>query len=319
MTAGLEAIASHTRASAAARLNEVAIYAAQEATDRSNGKGEPPMSTGLRDLDQRLGGGYQRGQLLVLGGRPGQGKTSFALWSAIENAKAGRHVGFFSLEMPSVELAQRALAAEARRPFKAIRAGDRETVSQLPDALRPLQGLRFDLDDTPALTLPDLTGRAWELHRAEKLDLLVVDHIGLMRPTEALRRANKVHQVEEVTNGLKALAKRLDCPILALCQLSRANEARDDKRPTMADLRDSGTIEQDADVALFVHREEYYLRRSKPARHASEERRAQWTADLMDSQNKADLIIAKNRQGEAGDSVEVFADVSQNRWGDLER
>lgn len=315
IAAALDGIAAARSASQTARLDVIAAAAAQASVDRGNGVGEPPLSSGLDDLDRLLGGGFTAGQLIVYGGRPGMGKTSSAVAIAMAVARAGKRVGFFSLEMPAEELAQRALAMVSGQPYKAIRAGDRTAVDTLGEALRPILGLRFDIDDTPALTLPELAGRAAALDRRQKLDLLVVDHIGLMRPTADMRRANKVHQVEEITNGLKALAKRLGCPVLALCQLNRSVEGRDDKRPTLADLRDSGAIEQDADVVMFVHRTEYYLNRSRPRDPTLRE---QWTAQMADVRNRADIIVAKHRQGEIG-AVEVFADVATNRWGNLER
>ena len=306
----LQMLASDGGGAKWADMPEVARAAVQAACDASNGKGVPPLSTGIGDLDSQLAGGFRPGELIVVAGRPGMGKTSFGVHLALEAASKGHLVGFYSLEMPEEQVARRALAALSRVPFQAIRRGDPAIISKLPIGIRAIENLPVLIDDTPALTLADVQARATLSRRP--FGMLVVDHIGLMRPSDALRRAGRVHQIEEITNGLKALAKRIGAPVVALCQLSRESTRRDDKRPTLADLRDSGAIEQDADTVLMLHREAYYLKLDKTMD------RTMWAARMSDAENVAEIRIAKNREGDTAD-VEVFCDIAQNRWGGLSR
>lgn len=304
----LQGLAGEGGAAKWATMADVAGGAVQAACDAANGKGQPPVATGIIDIDDRLAGGFRPGELIVIAGRPGMGKTSFGVHLAMEVAAQGHLVGFYSLEMPDTQVARRALAQAARVPFQAIRKGDPWVIDRLPDALRVVQARPILVDDTPALTIADVRARSM----LKPFGMVIVDHIGLMRPSDDLRRAGRVHQIEEITNGLKALAKSINAVVVALCQLSRESAKRDDKRPTLADLRDSGAIEQDADTVLMLHREAYYLKLDKQMD------RALWAERMADSENKAEVRIAKNREGETAD-VEVFCDIAQNRWGALAR
>jgi replicative DNA helicase len=306
--AALQGLASEGGAAKWSSMPDVAGNAVQAACDAANGKGIPAVTTGITDLDAALAGGFRAGELIVVAGRPGMGKTSFGVHLALEAAAKGHLVGFYSLEMPEEQVARRALAMTARVPFQAIRKGELWVIDKLPAGLRAVQSLPVLIDDTPALTLADIQARS----TLKPFGMLIVDHIGLMRPSADLRRAGRVHQIEEITNGLKALAKRLAAPVIALCQLSRESTKRDDKRPTLADLRDSGAIEQDADTVLMLHRDNYYLKLDKTME------RGLWAERLADSENIAEIRVAKNREGDTSD-IEVFCDIAQNRWGNLSR
>jgi len=250
------------------------------------------------------------------------GKTALATNIAFNAAKAYREgivdgspkavdgavVGFFSLEMSSEQLATRMLAEQAEVPSEKIRKGelisaDFDKVLQIS---RELEHLNFFIDDTPALSIAALRTRARRLKRTHGLGLLIVDYLQLLAPSGKSRQENRVQEVSEITRGLKTLAKELDVPVLALSQLSRAVEQREDKRPQLSDLRESGSIEQDADVVMFVYREEYYLTRSEPTRRAEEgdqrfnERHDAWKQRCEQTYGKAEVIIAKQRHGPTG-------------------
>jgi len=279
------------------------------------------VASGLFQLDQLLGG-LHRSDLIILAGRPSMGKTALATNIAFNAAKAYREdivdgspkavdgavVGFFSLEMSSEQLATRMLAEQAEVPSEKIRKGelisaDFDKVLQIS---RELEHLNFFIDDTPALSIAALRTRARRLKRTHGLGLLIVDYLQLLAPSGKSRQENRVQEVSEITRGLKTLAKELDVPVLALSQLSRAVEQREDKRPQLSDLRESGSIEQDADVVMFVYREEYYLTRSEPTRRAEEgdqrfnERHDAWKQRCEQTYGKAEVIIAKQRHGPTG-------------------
>ena len=253
------------------------------------------IATGLHDLDAKMGG-LQSSDLIILAGRPGMGKTALATNIAFNIAKAyrgetqpdgtietvnGGIVGFFSLEMSAEQLATRIIAEQSGVPSSKIRRGDITEADFDNDHATPRRdaALPFYIDETGGISIAQLAARARRLKRQKGLDLLVVDYLQLL-PGSASRRDNRVQEVTEITTGLKALAKELNVPIIALSQLSRQVENRDDKRPQLSDLRESGSIEQDADVVMFVYREEYYLEQQGAApghRRARRRGRPRWT------------------------------------------
>ncbi|HSV30312.1 MAG TPA: replicative DNA helicase, partial [Candidatus Omnitrophota bacterium] len=279
------------------------------------------ISTGLIDMDKKLGG-LHPSDLLILAGRPSMGKTSLATNIAFNAAKAykeevdalgnkkavdGAKVAFFSLEMSSEQLAARILAEQAEISSHKIRQGEmtNEEFERLVLAAQELHRLPLYIDDTPALSISAVRTRARRLKRQHGLGLIVVDYLQLLRGSGATSES-RVQEVSEITRGLKALAKELDLPVIALSQLSRAVEQREDKRPQLSDLRESGSIEQDADVVMFVYREQYYLERAEPGRRPEEseekfnERYDSWHKRLMEVVNTAEVIIAKQRHGPVG-------------------
>ncbi len=279
------------------------------------------VATGLVQLD-RLLGGLHRSDLLILAGRPSMGKTALATNIAFNAAKAYREeivdgkpnavdgavVGFFSLEMSSEQLATRMLAEQAEVSSEKIRKGEliAHDFDRVLSVSQELEHLNFFIDDTPALSIAALRTRARRLKRTHGLGLIIVDYLQLLNPSGKSRQENRVQEVSEITRGLKTLAKELDVPVIALSQLSRAVEQREDKRPQLADLRESGSIEQDADVVMFVYREEYYLTRSEPSRRAEEsdqkfnERHDDWKQRCEQTYGKAEVIVAKQRHGPTG-------------------
>ena len=274
------------------------------------------VASGLFQLDQLLGG-LHRSDLLILAGRPSMGKIAFNAARAYREehgedgkpkAVDGAVVGFFSLEMSSEQLATRMLAEQAEVPSEKIRKGEliSSDFDKVLSVSQELEHLNFFIDDTPALSIAALRTRARRLKRTHGLGLLVVDYLQLLNPSGKSRQENRVQEVSEITRGLKTLAKELDVPVLALSQLSRAVEQREDKRPQLSDLRESGSIEQDADVVMFVYREEYYLTRSEPSRRAEEsdqkfnERHEAWKQRCEQTYGKAEVIVAKQRHGPTG-------------------
>ena len=299
------------------------------------------VSTGLRDLDEFLGG-LHRSDLVILAGRPGMGKTSFATNIAFHAAKQyraevqenggarvvdGAVVGFFSLEMSSEQLVTRILSEESGIPSQLLRRGqiNARDFDAIVRASQEMSRIPLYIDDTPALTIQGLRTRARRLKRQHGLSLVVVDYLQLVRPSTRAGSDNRVQEVSEVTQGLKALAKELDVPVLALSQLSRAVEQREDKRPLLSDLRESGSIEQDADAVLFLYREEYYLERQEPQPKAGEneadakfrERLEHWEQRMEKRRGITEVIIAKHRHGATGD-VEVYFDGATTKYTDLE-
>jgi replicative DNA helicase len=295
------------------------------------------VATGLSQLDLLLGG-LHRSDLLILAGRPSMGKTALATNIAFNAAKAYREaivdgvpkavdgavVGFFSLEMSSEQLATRMLSEQAEIPSEKIRKG--ELISSHFDRVleisRELEHLNFYIDDTPALSIAALRTRARRLKRTHGLGLLIVDYLQLLAPSGKSRQENRVQEVSEITRGLKTLAKELDVPVLALSQLSRAVEQREDKRPQLSDLRESGSIEQDADVVMFVYREEYYLTRAEPGRRPEEsdqkfnERHDDWKQRCERTYGKAEVIVAKQRHGPTG-IVRLSFEGQYTKFGNL--
>jgi replicative DNA helicase len=290
------------------------------------------LGTGLTDLDSRMGG-LQQSDLIILAGRPGMGKTALATNIAYNVAKAwageiradghmgtvnGGIVGFFSLEMSAEQLATRIISEQTGIPSNKIRRGaiDEGDFERIKDVSIELQNLPFYVDETGGLSIGQLAARARRLKRQRGLDLLVIDYIQLLQGTSRRSSENRVQEITEITTRLKALAKELNIPILALSQLSRQVESRDDKRPQLSDLRESGSIEQDADVVLFVFREEYYLENKKPREGTAEF--GEWEKQITDAHGKAELIIGKQRHGPTG-TVELQFDAAVTRFGNLNR
>lgn len=287
------------------------------------------VSTGLIDLDKKLGG-LHKSDLLILAGRPSMGKTSLATNIAFNIAKAykrgafpdgtegainGGVVGFFSLEMSAEQLAARILSEAAEVPSEQIRRGDMTEAEfrRFVDAAKALEACPLFIDDTPALPIAQLAARARRLKRTHGLDVLIVDYLQLVRGTG--RSENRVNEISEITMGLKAIAKELDLPVIALSQLSRQVENREDKRPQLSDLRESGSIEQDADVVMFVFREEYYVEREKPSDDNLEEM-AKWQERMERLHGKAEVVIGKQRHGPIG-TVDLSFEGRFTRFGNL--
>ena len=282
------------------------------------------ISTGLKDLDAKLGG-LHPSDLIILAARPSMGKTSLATNIAFNIAKAyqpgerapenGGVVGFYSLEMSSEQLAARVLSEAAEIPSEQIRRGDMTEAEfrRFVEAAKALESCPLYVDDTPAIPISQLAARARRLKRTHGLDLIVVDYLQLVRPASA--KEGRVQEVSEITMGLKAIAKELSIPVIALAQLSRQVENRDDKRPQLADLRESGSIEQDADVVMFIFREEYYKEREKPGEHDTEAM-LKWQEDMTRLEGKAEVIIGKQRHGPIG-TVEMAFDGRFTKFSDL--
>src|SRR5271168_5294424 len=287
------------------------------------------VSTGLNDLDLKLGG-LQASDLVILAGRPGMGKTALATNIAFNIAKAWRGetgadgtqktvdggiVGFFSLEMSSEQLATRIIAEQSGVASYKIRRGDITEVDfhRVAEAVREMQSIPFYIDQTGGISIAQLTARARRLKRQRGLDLLVIDYLQLLSGAKT-RSDSRVQELTEITMGLKALAKELNVPVLGLSQLSRQVESRDDKRPQLSDLRESGSIEQDADVVVFVFREEYYLANKEPRAGTPEYEK--WQLDMSLVHGKAEVIIGKQRHGPTG-TVELQFEASLTRFGDL--
>tara|TARA_B100001741_G_scaffold247810_1_gene209301 strand:+ start:437 stop:1870 length:1434 start_codon:yes stop_codon:yes gene_type:complete len=269
-----------------------------------NDQGIVGIPTGLNDLDERLGG-LHKSDLVIIAGRPSMGKTALATNIAYYAAKKileqekKSSVAFFSLEMSSEQLSTRILSEQSRIKSNDIRRGkvSEEEFNRLIETSRSIHQLPLYIDETPAITISALSNRARRIKRLFGLDLVVVDYIQLMT-TGSRRFEGRVQEISEITQGLKALAKELGVPVLALSQLSRAVEQRDDKKPQLSDLRESGSIEQDADVVMFVFREEYYLMTKEPKLGTVEH--SEWQAKMNEILGSADIIIGKQRHGPTG-------------------
>ncbi|MBL4874502.1 MAG: AAA family ATPase, partial [Rhodobacteraceae bacterium] len=232
-----------------------------------------------------------------------------------EGAIEGGVVGFYSLEMSSEQLAARILSEAAEIPSEQIRRGDmtEDEFRRFLEAAKDLETCPLFIDDTPALPISSLAARARRLKRQHGLDVLIVDYLQLVRPATA--KDSRVNEVSEITQGLKAIAKELNIPVIALSQLSRQVESREDKRPMLSDLRESGSIEQDADVVMFVFREEYYKEREKPGEHEVEKMMA-WQQEMEQLMGKAEVIIGKQRHGPIG-SIDLSFEGQFTRFGNL--
>ncbi|MEZ5935435.1 MAG: replicative DNA helicase [Alphaproteobacteria bacterium] len=285
------------------------------------------VPTGLDAMDERLGG-LQPSDLIILAARPSMGKSALAVCMAANAAarKASAEerqrlegdkysVAIFSLEMSAEQMAMRLLSAEARIGGDKLRRGhldDDRDFKAVVQASQSLASRPIFIDDTPALSVAALRTRARRLMRRHGLSMIVVDYLQLLRPVTTAGQGNRVQEISEITQSLKALAKELNVPVLALSQLSRAVEQREDKRPQLSDLRESGSIEQDADVVMFIYRDEYYLARAEPKRRPGQndekfnEEYASWTKRLEEAHNVADVIIAKQRNGPIGNFQLIF-------------
>ena len=286
-----------------------------------NDQGIVGVPTGLTELDQKLGG-LHKSDLVILAGRPSMGKTALATniaYNVAQNIYSRQEkssVAFFSLEMSSEQLSTRILSEQAHIKSDDIRRGKvtEEEINRYIETSRNIYNLPLYIDETPAITISTLSNRARRIKRLFGLNLVVVDYIQLMR-SNSNKNDNRVQEISEITQGLKALAKELSVPVLALSQLSRAVEQRDDKQPQLADLRESGSIEQDADVVMFVYREEYYLERKQPKLGSIEH--AEWQSKMNDVNGLADIILGKQRHGPTG-TIKVEFEGIYTKFEDLE-
>jgi len=290
------------------------------------------MATGLTDLDSKMGG-LQKSDLIILAGRPGMGKTALATNIAYNVAKVfaqgdvrpdgsretinGGVVGFFSLEMSAEQLATRIISEQTGIPSNKIRRGaiGEADFENIKDVSIELQSLPFYVDETGGLSIGQLAARARRLKRQRGLDLLVIDYVQLLQGSTRRSSENRVQEITEITTRLKALAKELNVPVVALSQLSRQVESREDKRPQLSDLRESGSIEQDADVVLFVYREEYYLTNKEPRPGTADHDK--WLTEMDAVHGKAEVIIGKQRHGPTG-TVSLQFDAEVTRFANLD-
>ncbi len=289
------------------------------------------VASRFQDLDRQLGG-FHPSDLLILAGRPAMGKTALATNIAFNVAKQSDTdvsdekacVAFFSLEMSAEQLATRILSETTNISSEKIRRGELSSndFQKLVQSSQDIESALLFIDDTPAITVSALRTRARRLKRQHGLSLIIVDYLQLMRPSIHDKADNRVQEVSMITQGLKAIAKELDVPVLALSQLSRAVEQREDKRPVLADLRESGSIEQDADVVMFVFREEYYLDKAEPVQRPEEgderyhERHDKWMDLRNKAHGKAEVIIGKQRHGPTG-TITMHFDGATTRFSDF--
>jgi len=298
------------------------------------------LPSGLKDLDKKLGG-FHNSDLIIIAGRPSMGKTALGTNIAFNAAKKfkekedeygnkttidGGKVAFFSLEMSSEQLATRVLAEQSKISGDKMRKAElnKEDFKKIAKVSSELENLNIIIDDNPILTIPSLRARARRLKRLYNIDMIIVDYLQLMSGSQNSRNDGRVQEISEITRGLKAIAKELNIPIIALSQLSRQVEQREDKRPQLADLRESGTIEQDSDVVMFIFRESYYLERMEPIEKTDEqkekysERHQRWRELCESSYNMSEIIIAKQRHGPIG-TIKAHFDPNFTRFSDLTR
>ena len=280
------------------------------------------VPTGLTDLDDRLGGLHNQ-DLIIIAGRPSMGKTALATNIAFHAAKKIQEkeevkssVAFFSLEMSSEQLSTRILAEQSRIKSNDIRRGkvSEEQMDKFIEVSKNIVDLPLFIDETPAISIAALSNRARRIKRLHGVGLIVVDYIQLMTASN-FRNDGRVQEISEITQGLKALAKELNVPVLALSQLSRAVEQRDDKKPQLSDLRESGSIEQDADVVMFVYRESYYLERKEP--RAATVEHAEWQSKMNEISNIAEIMIGKQRHGPTG-NIKVEFEAMFTKFKDIQ-
>ncbi len=296
------------------------------------------VPTGFKDLDKKLGG-LHKSDLIIIAGRPSMGKTALGTNIAFncaikyleekdefQNKKIidGGKVAFFSLEMSSEQLATRILAEQTKISGDKMRKAElsKQDFNKIAKTSSDLENLNLIIDDNPVLTIPTLRARARRLKRLHDINLIIIDYLQLMSSSSNSRNDGRVQEISEITRGLKSIAKELNIPIIALSQLSRQVEQREDKRPQLSDLRESGTIEQDSDVVMFIYRESYYLERLEPIRKSEEddikynERVSRWQQLTNDNYNKAEIIIAKQRHGPIG-SIKMHFDANYTKFSDL--
>ena len=311
-----------------------AIKIAEKA--KASGGGLSGLSTGLRDLDERTGG-LHASDLLIIAGRPGMGKTALGTKIAFGAAKTLMRqaqqadpaakpmstVAVFSLEMSAEQLATRLLSEESRVSGEDIRRGriEQKDFNNFLVVSREIGSLPLHIDDTPAITMSALRTRCRRLKRTKGLSLVVIDYLQLMRPAVGTKPDNRVLEISMITQGLKALAKELQVPVIALSQLSRSVESREDKRPILSDLRESGSIEQDADIVMFVYRHEYYLREPQKKAFESDDKYIsaceKYAAEGEAARNRAELLIEKNRHGATG-KIDLYFEGKFTRFADLD-
>ena len=298
------------------------------------------LPSGLKDLDKKLGG-FHNSDLIIIAGRPSMGKTALGTNIAFNAAKKfkekedefgnkttidGGKIAFFSLEMSSEQLATRVLAEQSKISGDKMRKAElnKEDFKKIAKVSSELENLNLVIDDNPILTIPSLRARARRLRRLYDIDMIIIDYLQLMSGSQNVRNDGRVQEISEITRGLKAIAKELNIPIIALSQLSRQVEQREDKRPLLADLRESGTIEQDSDVVMFIFRESYYLERMEPIKKPDEqndrynERHQRWRELCESRYNIADIIIAKQRHGPTG-AIKTHFDPNFTKFSDLTR
>jgi replicative DNA helicase len=283
------------------------------------------ISTGFTDLDKLLGG-FQNSDLVILAGRPSMGKTAIVinlaynackyiqkLWLNSKKTDKPISVGVFSLEMSGEQLATRLISMMSGINTSILRNGqiNQEDFAKVVNANKELYQLPFFIDDTPALSIAALRTRARRLKRKHNLGMLIIDYLQLLRGSSRASEANRVQEISEITMGLKTIAKELDIPVIALSQLSRAVEQRDDKRPLLSDLRESGSIEQDADIVMFIYREDYYLIRKQPKIDTIEHQK--WQGEMDQVMNVTELIVAKHRNGPIG-SAKIYFDAKTTKF-----
>ena len=280
------------------------------------------LKTGLSDFDKKIGG-LHKSDLIIIAGRPSMGKTAFAtniasnICQKKENEKSSnRNVLFFSLEMSSEQLATRLISEISKISSENIRTGNlsKKDFENIIKGSEKLKSLSLFIDDSPALTVSSIRSRARRLKRKEGLDLLILDYLQLINSDSKNTSENRVKEISDITRGLKAIAKELNIPVIALSQLSRKVEDRDEKRPQLADLRESGSIEQDADLVVFLYREEYYLARTEPAEGT--EKHVMWTSKMEKVHNIAEAIVAKHRHGPIS-RVKLHFNASNTKFSDL--
>ena len=298
------------------------------------------LPSGLKDLDKKLGG-FHNSDLIIIAGRPSMGKTALGTNIAFNAAKKfkekedefgnkttidGGKIAFFSLEMSSEQLATRVLAEQSKISGDKMRKAElnKEDFKKIAKVSSELENLNLVIDDNPILTIPSLRARARRLKRLYDIDMIIIDYLQLMSGSQNVKNDGRVQEISEITRGLKAIAKELNIPIIALSQLSRQVEQREDKRPQLADLRESGTIEQDSDVVMFIFRESYYLERMEPIKKPDEqndrynERHQRWRELCESRYNISELIIAKQRHGPIG-TIKTHFDPNFTKFSDLTR
>ena len=296
------------------------------------------IASGLRDLDKKLGG-LHNSDLIIIAGRPSMGKTSLGTNIAFNAAQSykeskdnlgnrtvidGGKVAYFSLEMSAEQLATRILAQQSKITSDKMRKAEltKDDFKKIAEISAELEHLNLFIDDNPILTIPTLRARARRLKRLYEIDLIIIDYLQLMSGSSSSRNDGRVQEISEITRGLKAIAKELNIPIIALSQLSRQVEQREDKRPQLSDLRESGTIEQDSDVVIFIFRESYYLERMEPIKKAEEsdekytEKHERWRELCESTYNIAELIIAKQRHGPIG-TIKTLFDSNFTKFSNL--
>ncbi|MBR2140990.1 MAG: replicative DNA helicase [Rickettsiales bacterium] len=285
------------------------------------------IACGLTDLDRMLSG-FQKSDLIILAGRPSMGKTTLAINIAYNSAlrflkepdenNNKKSVGFFSLEMPANQIASKILSIETGLNTDKFRKGevDDKEFNEIVKKADIISKVPLFIDDTPALTISSIKTRIRRLIKKENLSLVIVDYLQLVHGINDSSKTNRVLEIGEITQGLKAIAKEFSIPVIALSQLSRVVETRDDKRPQLADLRESGSIEQDADIVMFVFRESYYEERKKP-NNDEVDKMKQWQFRMEKLRNKSELIIAKHRNGPIG-TVELYFNAESSKFGDYD-